>query len=166
MKHTSIKDYLPALVLLGLELLLLLLAPDTGFQAFSLSWSYFLQMLSFLPPIFICLGLLDVWIPREKMIALMGKGSGIRGILLAFLLGSAAAGPLYAAFPVAAVMAKKGTSRFNILIFLGAWSTTKVPLISFEAASLGANFMLLRLAMSVIGILLIAYLTDRLSGSE
>lgn len=39
---------------------------------------------------------------------------------LAFLLGSATAGPLYASFPVAAVTAKKGTSLFNILVFLGA----------------------------------------------
>ena len=32
------------------------------------------------------------------------------GILLSFFLGSAAAGPLYAAFPVAGVLLKKGTN--------------------------------------------------------
>ena len=158
--------YSPALTLLAGELVLALLLPATGKAAFAVSGNYLVQMLSFLPPIFVLLGLLDVWVERETMIQLTGKGSGVRGTLLAFLLGSAAAGPLYAAFPVAAVMAKKGTSRFNILVFLGAWSTTKLPLLTFEAASLGNTFMLLRLAINIPGILLLAWLTDRFSGKE
>ena len=58
-------------------------------------------------------------------------------------------------------MLKKGSSIFNVLIFLGAWSTTKVPLLTFEAANLGMRFMLTRLALSVIGIILIALFTDK-----
>ncbi|MBQ2424942.1 MAG: permease, partial [Lachnospiraceae bacterium] len=81
-------------------------------------------------------------------------------------LGSAAAGPLYAAFPVATVMLKKGSSIFNVLVFLGAWSTTKIPLLTFEAASLGMRFMLTRLALSVIGILVIAMITDKAISQE
>jgi hypothetical protein len=83
-------------------------------------------MLSVLPPIFILLGLLDVWVDRATMMKFTGKGSGLKGVLIAFLLGSAAAGPLYAAFPVAGVMLKKGSSLFNVFIFIGAWSTTKI----------------------------------------
>ena len=82
-------------------------------------------------------------------------------MLIAFLLGSAAAGPLYAAFPVAGIMLKKGSSLFNIFIFIGAWSTTKIPMLTFEAANLGLTFTLLRLALSIVGILIIALITDR-----
>lgn len=57
--------------------------------------------------IFILLGLLDVWVDRQTMMKYTGKGSGLKVILISFLLGSAAAGPLYAAFPVATVMLKK-----------------------------------------------------------
>lgn len=32
----------------------------------------FLEMLSFVPSIFILLGLLDVWVPREKVVAHLG----------------------------------------------------------------------------------------------
>lgn len=39
-----------------------------------------MEMLSIIPPIFILLGLLDVWVQRETMIKLMGKESGILGI--------------------------------------------------------------------------------------
>ncbi|GAB1457142.1 hypothetical protein MASR2M48_24500 [Spirochaetota bacterium] len=64
-------------------------------------------MLLVIPPIFILLGLLDVWVPRRRMIKYMGSGAGIK-VLIAFLLGSFAAGPLYGAFPFAATLMKKG----------------------------------------------------------
>jgi uncharacterized membrane protein YraQ (UPF0718 family) len=124
------------------------------------------EMLFVLPPIFIILGLLDVWVPREKMVKFLGEGSGIRGTLIAFVLGSAAAGPLYGAFPVAQVLLKKGASMRNVLVLLGAWSTTKIPMLMFEYANLGARFTLTRLAMDLVGIAGIAWLMDRLLGKR
>ena len=91
----------------------------------------------------------------------MGEGSGLKGILLAFLIGSAAAGPLYGAFPVAAVFMKKGVSFFNILIFIGAWSTTKIPMLLYEISSLGLDFALARLLIDIPGIILIALVLSR-----
>ena len=135
---------------------LLFIAPDTGWRAVDLTWNNVLEMLSFLPPIFVLLGLLDVWIDRETMMKYMGDNSGLRGNLLAFILGSAAAGPLYAAFPKAGVMLKKSASMMNVFIFIGAWSTTKVPLIMFETATLGFRFMILRLGFNIVGIIIIA----------
>jgi uncharacterized membrane protein YraQ (UPF0718 family) len=114
-------------------------------------------MLLVIPPIFILLGLLDIWLPREKMSRYMGEGSGFKGTMLAFLLGSFAAGPLYGAFPFAAVLMKKGASFRNILIFIGAWSTTKIPMLLFEMAALGKPFALSRLAIDILGILIIAW---------
>ena len=113
-------------------------------------------LLLVVPPIFVLLGLLDVWVPREQMIRFMGPGSGARGGLLAFLLGSFAAGPLYAAFPVATILMKKGADFTNILIFIGAWSTTKIPMLLFESSALGVRFALSRLAIDIVGIVLIA----------
>lgn len=113
-------------------------------------------MLLVIPPIFVLLGLLDIWVPREQMVRFMGPGSGAKGTILAFLLGSFAAGPLYGAFPVAAVLMKKGAGFSNILIFIGAWSTTKVPMLLFESSALGARFALSRLAIDIVGIILIA----------
>jgi uncharacterized membrane protein YraQ (UPF0718 family) len=113
-------------------------------------------MLLVIPPIFVLLGLLDVWVPREQMIKYLGPGSGIRGPVLAFLLGSFAAGPLYGAFPFAAVLMKKGSSLMNILIFIGAWSTTKIPMLLFEISALGPRFALSRLAIDIVGIIIIA----------
>ncbi len=111
-----------------------------------------------IPPIFILLGLLDVWVPKETMIKYMGEKSGIRGIILSIVIGSAAAGPLYGAFPVAAVFMKKGVKFSNVLIFIGAWSTTKIPMFLFEISSLGKVFAITRLLVDIPGIIIISYL--------
>ena len=152
-------------VLLGL-LIFTLFNRELGVKALAIGGSSFLQMLFIVPPIFLILGLLDVWVPREIMVRHMGEGSGLKGILLAFLIGSAAAGPLYGAFPVAAVFMKKGVSFFNILIFIGAWSTTKIPMLLYEISSLGLDFALARLLIDIPGIILIALVLNRTISTE
>ncbi|MDF2558479.1 MAG: putative rane protein [Bacillales bacterium] len=162
-----IKRYKLFLLIFFINVFTLLFFPKVGAQSIKISWKNILEMLSVIPPIFVLLGLLDVWIKRETMMKYMGDGSGLIGVLIAFFLGSAAAGPLYAAFPVAGILLKKGSKLSNVLVFIGAWSTTKIPLLLFEASSLGTTFTLLRLFINVIGIAVIALLTDvLLSKSE
>lgn len=156
-----LKRYRAFLVLLLIYVLLFLFAPDIGKRSLSNTLSNIREMLMVLPPIFILLGLMDVWIEKETMMKYMGEGSGLRGTVLAFLMGSLAAGPLYAAFPVAGILMKKRVRLFNVFIFIGAWSTTKVPMLLFETSSLGAPFMLLRLLCNVIGIILIAIILEK-----
>jgi len=157
----SLRRYLFLLLAVGAGLALWLANREAGARAVDVTLSNLKEMLLVLPPIFIILGLLDVWVPREQMIKLMGEGSGWRGMLLAFLLGSAAAGPLYAAFPVAQVLLKKGASMRNVLILIGAWSTTKIPMLMFELTSMGARFTLTRFIVDLGGILLIALLLEQ-----
>lgn len=135
-----------------------------GLRAVRIIGNSFKEMLLVIPPVFILLGLLDVWVPRETMVRFMGEGSGALGVTLAILLGSAAAGPLYAAFPVAAVFVKKGANFRNVVIFLGAWSTTKIPMFLFELSALGTKFAVTRLIVDIPGIILIGLALERLIG--
>lgn len=129
---------------------------ELGMKALNITAYSFKEMVLVIPPIFVLLGLLDIWVPREIMIKYMGEGSGLKGILLSIFIGSAAAGPLYGAFPVAAVFMKKGVKFSNILIFIGAWSTTKIPMFLFEVASLGTKFAVTRLLIDIPGVIIIA----------
>lgn len=156
-----IKRYRLFLILACGYLILSLFLPDLGTKSLKITWENTLEMLAVIPPIFVLLGLLDVWIKRETMVKYMGKGSGLVGILLAFLIGSAAAGPLYAAFPVAGVLLKKGSKLSNVFVMLGAWSTTKIPLLLFESSSMGIRFMTIRLVLDLLGIAIIAFFTER-----
>lgn len=160
------KRYKFFIVILSVNIIMMIVNPDLGKQSFQITKSNALEMLSIIPPIFILLGLLDVWVKRETMIKYMGENSGILGLVIAFLLGSAAAGPLYAAFPVAVVLLKKGSKLSNVLIMIGAWSTTKIPLLLFEASSMGIKFMFIRLILDLIGITVISYTTEKLLSTE
>ena len=156
-----VKRYRVFLILLAVQVLLMAVSPKVGWNSVENIKSNVRQMLGVIPPVFILLGLLDVWVDRPTMIKYTGPGSGIRGALISFFLGSAAAGPLYAAFPIADTMLQKGSSLFNVFLFLGAWSTTKIPMLTFEAGSLGVPFMAARLCMSLLGILLIAAIVNK-----
>jgi uncharacterized membrane protein YraQ (UPF0718 family) len=155
-----LKRYKFSILMILVLVFMAMFIPQKGNRAISMTLQNFKEMVKVIPPIFVLLGLLDVWVPREKMIKYMGDGSGTFGILISLLLGSAAAGPLYAAFPIAGTFLKKGASLFNILIFIGAWSTTKLPMILFEASSLGWKFTLIRLILDIIVIFAIAFITN------
>ena len=156
------KRYRYAILMILVIGMIMLYDRQAGLMAVNNAGMQLKQMFFVIPPIFLLLGLLDVWVPRTTMVKYMGEGSGLKGILLAFLIGSAAAGPLYGAFPVAAVFMKKGVKFLNIMVFIGAWSTTKIPMLMFEIESLGLKFALTRLAIDIPGIILIAFLLSKL----
>jgi uncharacterized membrane protein YraQ (UPF0718 family) len=127
---------------------------------------FFLEMILFLPLMFILIGLFDVWVPRGKITRHVGPGSGSMGIFWVILLAMLQAGPLYAAFPVAALLWKKGCSVRNVFVYLGAFSTLKIPMLAFEIGFLGLKFSLLRALFSLpifigIGYLLALVLKNR-----
>lgn len=156
-----IKRYRLFLLLVVTNIFILIFYPVLGLKSLKITWSNTVEMLSVVPPVFILLGLLDVWVERETMIKYMGNRSGFLGVAIAFLLGSAAAGPLYAAFPIAGVLLRKGSKLSNVLIFIGAWSTTKIPMLLFETTSMGWKFMLTRFIVDILGIALMAYITEK-----
>lgn len=153
-----LKQYLFFIITLVLLGILFIFKFDAGLKATDVIIYSFKEILLVLPPIFILIGLLDVWIPKETMIKHLGEESGFKGIILSFLLGIFAAGPLYAAFPIAAVFMKKHVKFSNIIIFIGAWSTTKIPMLLFEISALGFKFALLRLTINILVIIIIAYI--------
>ena len=139
-------------------------SPGHALPFFTLAGSNFLVVLSILPPVFILLGLFDAWVPRERVTALIGEKSGMVGAGLSIFLGAFAAGPLYLAFPIAETLLKKGTGLFNVFLFVGAWSTMKIPMLLFEIQSLGLRFALVRYAMSALGIFWIAWAVEKRLG--
>lgn len=157
---TILKQYLFFIITLVLLGLLFIFKPAAGKEATNVILYSFKEMLMVLPPIFVIIGLLDVWIPKDTMVRLMGRESGAKGIILAFLFGTVAAGPLYAAFPIAVVFMKKHVKFSNIMILLGAWGATKIPMLLFEMSTLGFKFALLRLAINIPLIIFIAYLLE------
>lgn len=157
-----VKRYIFFITALLITIMITVFNDDIGLRSFNIAFSGFKQMISVVPPIMIILGLMDVWIPREAMMKYMGDDSGIKGISLAILIGSIAAGPMYAAFPFTKVLLKKGVRFSNIIIFMNAWCVTKISTLMFEISSLGYKFTLARLLIDIPGVIIMGYLVHAL----
>ena len=116
-------------------------------------------MLQVLPVIFLLTVVIEALIPKEIIMRGFGEKSGFMGNLLALLLGSISAGPIYAAFPISKTLLGKGASISNIVIILSSWAVIKVPMLANEAKFLGVNFMIIRWVLTVIAIFIMAYIT-------
>lgn len=157
-----VKRYSFFIILLIVTIIVTVFDKELGLKSFNIAFSSFKQMIEVVPPIMIMLGLMDVWIPRETMMKYMGDNSGIKGVFLAILMASIAAGPMYAALPFTKVLLKKGAKFSNIIIFMNAWCVTKISTLMFEFSSLGYKFTLARLLIDIPGVIIMGYLIQAL----
>jgi len=133
---------------------------NPGKEVFGNFTKFFIEMVTFIPFLFIIVGLFDVWFPKEKVEKHIGQESGIKGILLVIILSMLQAGPLYGAFPVAYILYKKGASIKNIFIYLGAFTSLKIPMLGIEIGYLGIQFTLARTLVSLPLFIAIGYFME------
>ncbi|MGE4274168.1 MAG: permease [Desulfitobacterium sp.] len=162
----TLKKFKWTIILLFIVDGLYLYNKSIGINAFNISFSNLKEMLLLVPPIFVIMGLLDVWVPKETFMKYMGHGSGITGLGIALVLGTAAAGPLYVAFPIGLLLLKKGARLAYVIFFLGVWASTKLPIVLFEIASLGFKFTMIHIGISLPLYLLIAYIIEKTVSNE
>lgn len=122
---------------------------DKGSRALRVSWEYFQEMVFILPAVMVLMGLFAVWVRREAVVKYLGHESGLPGLALSILLGTLPTGPLYVAFPLAAMLLAKGARVANVMAFLSAWACIKLPLELMELQFLGWKFTFLRLGLTV-----------------
>lgn len=125
-----------------------------------------ISMLLIVPPIFIMIGLMDVWVPRETIISLMGEGSKARGMFLAFFLGAFSAGPTIVAFPIAHLMLKKGAKYSNVMFFLMVWSSLKLPILFYQVTAIGLYLPSIINSTLLVLFIISALLSDKLFTKE
>jgi len=139
------------IVIIGLfYCILLVLNRGTAITAFGNSAYYLIEMAQILPVIFMLTVAIDVLIPKEWIVKRLGSKSGTAGMALALAFGSLSAGPIYAAFPIAKTLHKKGASVANVVVILSAWAVIKVPMLANEAKFLGPDFMAVRWLLTVL----------------
>jgi uncharacterized membrane protein YraQ (UPF0718 family) len=143
------------------NIILFFIHPEMARASLINSFQFSIEVLKMLPPILILISLLDVWTSREQIETHLGSKSGAKGIFLSLLMGSASAGPLFSAFPIASSLTKKGVRTANIVIFLGSWATIKIPMLIMESGFLGMRFALLRFVITVPFILGIGYFVEK-----
>lgn len=76
------------------------------------------------------------------------------------------ADPLYGAFPVAHILYKKGAFIRNILVYLGAFSSMKLPMLGIEIGYFGIKFTVLRTLISLPLFICIGFVMEKIVGSN
>lgn len=145
-----------------LFLLVQVLWPKVGWKSLIFTGSSFCSFLLIIIPIFICIGLLDVWIERETLVRIMGEKSGAAGALVAYLLGLLTAVPLYALLPLAGMLLKKGSKLSNVLIFLCSCTSIRIPLLLFLASSLGLKYAMVTFILNTVVVAIIAFTIEKI----
>jgi uncharacterized membrane protein YraQ (UPF0718 family) len=123
---------------------------------------FLVEMALVLPPMFLLVGLFEVWVPRELVERRAGRHAGAVAIPWMVLLATLQAGPLYGAFPIAASLWRKGCAPRNVFIYLGAFSTMKIPMLTFEVAFLGWSFSLVRTLITLPVFIVIGIVMEQL----
>lgn len=163
-KKTLIRDYIIMGIIIIISAAVLLIFPDKSGPVLNVSKKYLLELIMVLPAVMVIVGLFSVWVPEELVVKYMGKASGIKGILISFVLGMLPSGPLYIAFPMAIALRKKGARISNIIIFVSAWACIKLPQELVEVQFLGIEFTLLRLTLTIISVIIMGIIIEKIIG--
>ena len=159
---TMIKKNKLLIIVAVIYLILFALMPDKATTAIKNSIYYLIEMFEVLPVIFLLTVVIEALVPKEWIIKHFGEKSGLLGNLLSLVLGSISAGPIYAAFPISKMLMTKGASVANIVIILSSWAVIKVPMLANEAKFLGVSFMSIRWVLTVVAILIMAWLMGKM----
>lgn len=162
MVRTMIKKNRLLVIVAVIYLILFALMPDKATTAIKNSIYYLIEMFEVLPVIFLLTVVIEALVPKEWIIKHFGEKSGLLGNLLSLVLGSISAGPIYAAFPISKMLMTKGASVANIVIILSSWAVIKVPMLANEAKFLGVTFMSIRWVLTVVAILIMAWLMGKM----
>ncbi|MCF7947774.1 MAG: permease [Spirochaetia bacterium] len=159
--NKKIKQWVPVIALALISAVLLYLQPEARTPFGTTVLDYTMELIVVLPAVLLLMGLLSLFISNQFISAHLGSESGLKGMAVAFLLGTLPTGPVYMAFPIARTLRDKGARVANIYIFLSAWACIKIPQELVELRFLGAEFMIYRLVFTVIMVSLLSLFVEK-----
>jgi len=94
--------------------------------------------------------LIWVMMPREKMSALVGSESGMRGLIIATIAGTVTPGGPSSAYALLAAVAVTGADRGALVAYITAWATLGLQrILIWDVPFMGAEFSMLRFAICI-----------------
>lgn len=92
--------------------------------------------------------LIWVMMPRDRMSALVGKKSGMRGLIIATLAGAVTPGGPSSAYSLLAAVAVSGADRGALVAYITAWALLGLQrILIWDVPFMGAEFAMLRFAV-------------------
>ncbi len=94
--------------------------------------------------------LIWVMMPRDKMSALVGAESGLRGLVIAAAAGTVTPGGPSSAYSLLAVLAVSGADRGALIAYITAWATLGMQrILIWDVPFMGEEFAILRFVVGL-----------------
>jgi uncharacterized membrane protein YraQ (UPF0718 family) len=97
---------------------------------------------------FVVAGLVQVLVPKELISRWLGAQAGVKGVLVACVIGGLVPGSPYAVFPIVASLYRSGASLGAVVGFVSAWSLWSVSRLPVEMALIDPKAALVRYAVT------------------
>lgn len=137
--------------------------PAKGLTAFKISSLTLLSVAAIVASVFVFLGLFQVWVKEETIVKHLGQESGVKGLALGALVGTAINGPLFSIFPLIKALMRKG-ARFGVIAVIVSTFAIKVPMLPLEVRFLGWKITLIHNLLMFASAFLMAPLMEWLMG--
>lgn len=95
-------------------------------------------------------GLVQVLVPKELISRWLGAQAGVKGVLIACVVGGLVPGAPYATFPLVAALYRAGASLGAVVGFVAAWSLWSVSRLPLEMALIDPKPALVRYGISFV----------------
>ncbi len=119
------------------------LAPHKALSALQAGMNLFISVTILIAAVFALVGLIQVWIGRDMIAAVLGPEGGVKGLLIAVGCGAILIGPAYVIFPLLMSLRRLGARWAVVAIVLAAYAL-KPQMLPIEAEFLGLPFALVR----------------------
>ena len=137
--------------------ILFLLAPDKALIAFRASMSIFMRICIAFSLVFFLIFALNLFLKPSHLTSLLGKESGIKGVIVSALAGIISVGPIYAWYPLLKELKARGAKNSLIAIFLNN-RAVKPVLLPIMISYFGWIYVLIFSLATILGSLLCGFL--------
>ncbi len=160
-----LKSHTFELLVALIYIILFLICPGKSLLALKRGIILLLRML----PIFLCVVLFSSFIAMflspKTIQKYMGKQSGLKGVIIAALLGTIIVGPLWVLFPLFGTLLKKGARISVVGAMIGTFAI-KTPWIPYAASFLGWPFIIVTTILTFIYAVLEGLLMEKVLNGE
>ncbi len=162
MSKTTIRIiYFPVLMIVVYGIIFAFM-PDRAFLALKSSGIIFSNIIIPLGLVFILMIALNLFLKPAYIASFLGKGAGIRGIILSMTAGIISTGPIYAWYPMLRELKEKGAGSSSLAVFMNS-RAVKPFLLPIMISYFGCLYVAILTVFTITGSLVAGYLVGALA---
>ena len=161
MSKTTIRIIYFPVLMIAVYGIIFAFMPDRALLAFKSSGIIFSNIIIPLGLVFILMIALNLFLKPAYIASFLGKGAGIRGIILSMTAGIISTGPIYAWYPMLRELKEKGAGSSSLAVFMNS-RAVKPFLLPIMISYFGCLYVAILTVFTITGALVAGYLVGAL----